>query len=363
MAKIKIRHLIKRASVYYWQPSSRLRTEGWNSMKLGCDLQTAIAMAEKQNELLDNWRAGNVELADKSNPRSPRTIKNLIKEYTISTEFKGLAKKTQDDYISKLKVIEKWAAEVPVCEITRTAVRDLYKKLNETKSIRNSGAIITTLRLLMTWAIDDGHWGIELNPASKPKTAKAKPRSEMWSHEEQDFMVKTADEMGFPSIGSAIIFAACLGQRESDLLALDFNTNYLPKEKAFRLKQQKTKTWIQVKAHSDLLARMQNIEMLPGKTILRAEFNNEKIKQHYFTHKFAEIRAEAAKTMPGVAKLLFMDFRRTAVVRLAEADCNEAEIAAVTGHKIDTCRNILETYLPRTSKMAENAINKLEKAG
>ncbi|MCP4392938.1 MAG: hypothetical protein GY804_01515 [Alphaproteobacteria bacterium] len=54
-----------------------------------------------------------------------------------------------------------------------------------------------------------------------------------------------------------------------------------------------------------------------------------------------------------------MDLRRTAVVRLAEAGATEAQIAAVTGHKIETTRQILETYLPRTSDMAEAAITKL----
>ena len=46
---------------------------------------------------------------------------------------------------------------------------------------------------------------------------------------------------------------------------------------------------------------------------------------------------------------------------MGEAGCTESQIAAVTGHKIDTCRRILETYLPRTDKMADEAINKLER--
>ena len=55
-----------------------------------------------------------------------------------------------------------------------------------------------------------------------------------------------------------------------------------------------------------------------------------------------------------------MDLRRTAAVWLAEAGCSVPEIAAITGHEIDRTARILETYCPRTSTMAVNAIAKLE---
>ena len=50
----------------------------------------------------------------------------------------------------------------------------------------------------------------------------------------------------------------------------------------------------------------------------------------------------------------------TAIVLLGEAGCTEAQIAAVSGHSIEKTRQILETYLPRTTKMAEAAIRKWE---
>jgi hypothetical protein len=53
------------------------------------------------------------------------------------------------------------------------------------------------------------------------------------------------------------------------------------------------------------------------------------------------------------------DFRRTAMVRMAEAGASVPEIAAVSGHTIDRTTRILETYLPRTLKLAEGAITKL----
>lgn len=48
------------------------------------------------------------------------------------------------------------------------------------------------------------------------------------------------------------------------------------------------------------------------------------------------------------------DFRRTGVVRLAEAGATTPPIAAVSGHRIDRCQNIIDTYLPRRGGVGRN---------
>ncbi len=58
----------------------------------------------------------------------------------------------------------------------------------------------------------------------------------------------------------------------------------------------------------------------------------------------------------GVEGLQPRDLRRTACVRLAEAGCNDIQIAAISGHTIDRTRQILETYVVRTEAMGEAAI-------
>jgi hypothetical protein len=48
------------------------------------------------------------------------------------------------------------------------------------------------------------------------------------------------------------------------------------------------------------------------------------------------------------------------VVKLARAGCTEAEIYAITGHKLSDVRAILTAhYLPRDMEVASNAIAKL----
>jgi integrase len=62
-----------------------------------------------------------------------------------------------------------------------------------------------------------------------------------------------------------------------------------------------------------------------------------------------------------ITALHFHDLRGTAVTRLAEAECSDAEIAAITGHSMRDVGAILDKYLARTDKIALSAIAKLER--
>ena len=46
------------------------------------------------------------------------------------------------------------------------------------------------------------------------------------------------------------------------------------------------------------------------------------------------------------------DLRRTGIVRMAEAGVTTPQIAAVSGHAIDYCQRIIDTYLPRRTEVA-----------
>jgi hypothetical protein len=50
------------------------------------------------------------------------------------------------------------------------------------------------------------------------------------------------------------------------------------------------------------------------------------------------------------------DLRRTGIARLAEAGTTTPQIAALSGHGIDYRQRIIDTYLPRRTEVALNAI-------
>lgn len=348
MARIKVRHLINRGDKYYWQPSSKLRCQGWKCRRLSDTLESAIAEAEKINGQVDKWRNG-----DKEATQVPviNSVESAIASYKNSQAYRKLADNTKSDYDYRLRLIQKWAGKVPLEAITRKSVKDFWEALAKTSEWK-ANATIRILRLLLNYSVDLGE--LQINPAQRPGLAEIERRDVVWTIEEVNVMVKTADKMGFFDMGTSILLAAYLAQREGDILKLDW-ANY--KGGAFLIKQQKTKAYICVPVHPVLKARLDQYNGHNG-LIIRSDTTGLAYTRSSFCHRFSEIREEAAKILPEITRCKFLDLRRTAIVRMAEAGCTEAQISAVSGHKIDTCRRILEVYLPRNSKMAHDAINK-----
>jgi len=84
-----------------------------------------------------------------------------------------------------------------------------------------------------------------------------------------------------------------------------------------------------------------------------------------FQRAIARIRGKAAEMARAagdeeiaaeIETLEYRDLRRTAVVSLGELGIEDQLIAAITGHQLDHTKKILETYMPRTTKMAGRAI-------
>jgi len=48
------------------------------------------------------------------------------------------------------------------------------------------------------------------------------------------------------------------------------------------------------------------------------------------------------------------------MTRMAEEGATVIEISAVSGHDIDSTQSIIDTYVPRQTQMAKNAIRHLE---
>ena len=120
-----------------------------------------------------------------------------------------------------------------------------------------------------------------------------------------------------------------------------------------KLCQQKTKKLVEVPCHRDLRAVLDDQDRT---TIhMLARIDGHPLPYHRLRDLEAEVRSEA-----GLRAFQMRDLRRTAMVRMAEAGAEIHQIAAVSGHSIETTKQILETYLPRTVEMGKAAIAKWE---
>jgi Phage integrase family len=353
MGSVKIRYLVekrqKSRTLYYWQPARVLRASGFEPRRLAertNDLADAVREAEELNRQLDAWRAGQGRP-----PIQPGTMPWLVKLYRADERYTSLAALTQKGYDQHIRVIEQWSARAgnpPLATISRKACKAFYKSM--TAKPAAATAAMRVLRILLAFAVDEGE--IERNPAEKMRLKGSPPRHQVWTPAQIDTFVAAAETEGRSSIGLAVRLGAGLGQREGDTIRLSW-TAY--DGAVVRLRQRKTGKLIDVPVIADLRSAL-DAAPRTATTIVTSETTGRPYSEHNFGVLFREIATSAE--LP--TELQFRDLRRTAVVRLAEAGCSVPEIAAITGHSLRTANYILETYLPRNTTMAQNAIARLE---
>ena len=332
-------------TLHYWQPATRLRQFGWRSKRLSDDLGAAIEEARALNASLNAWRAGEQEHGVR-----PETLPWLIRLYRTDERYLKLAPTTRRGYDQSLKLVENWskkAANPPLRSLQRKHVKAFYRSMSATPAKAN--AVLRVLRLLLAFAVDEDY--LDRNPAANPGLRSTPPRQQVWDTEEIGRYLDSAEAMHRPSLGLALLLAANLGQRQGDVLRLAWS-QYNGEE--ITLRQGKTSTLITVPVTRELNAALARTPKR-APTIVVCETTGRPYKSDHFRHEFRRIAVKA-----GLEDRQFLDLRRTAVVRLAEAGCTPPEIAAITGHKLDRTMHILETYLPRTTPMARAAIRKLE---
>lgn len=412
MAKIDIPSLVPKKrgtrTYYYWQPSGTLRKAGWKSIPLGTDLRAAMKAAEAENDKVVQWRNGGA---------APRAVRKFIKGGTMdqliarySAEIlPTLAANTQREYRSKLRIISRWAGPEQVTHINRKRIaklRDVLLKPDAagTVAANRAAGTMRVLVTLMKFAINaDFLPEGTINPASGHNVPTPAPRDQVWSPDAVDLFVAAAKAAGQPGLALAILLARESAQREADLLTLSIRQwLVIPRHKlnpedwerlaepnpdgaadvrGIRVRQGKTKRWIEVpivgetrrlieQAVADARAASSTVLLLER----RQEFDGvqrsgdtwlEPFTETRFQRAIAALRIDAATAARAIGDedlateiedLQFRDLRRTAVVWLGELGLEDHLIAALTGHKLDYTRKILETYMPRTTKMAGKAV-------
>lgn len=363
MATFRIRYFTTRPGKkgsgprYFWQPSSDLIAAGFRIERLPDDLAQARTRAEQLNSDLDAWRAG-LSGAQPVNAQIG-SVEALIGSYKSSRRWRELSPKTQGGYDYALRIIRKWAADAPVTAITPRLVQMFYEKMRDTHPAR-AAAVIRVLRLLMSHAVREDM--IERNPAEKPGIRHRARKGTIWQPEHVRHIVRTADDMGYFSIGTAVMINEWMGQRLGDVLSLQLGAY---KNGCIHKRQSKTGAEVilpvdmvpQLKARIDAQIERGRAAAAPSLFLLPAE-GGQAYTATWFSHLFARIRDAAAAGGPppaGTGQLIFKDLRHTAVTRLAEAGAPTPMIASITGHSFRTCEEIVDRYNVRTSKMAEEA--------
>lgn len=349
MAALKVRYLeprrLKDGSTGYVWNNRHARAHGMETEWLGTDLAAAIARAEKLNQLWDEIRRG---LKEKGGP-VPGTVAWMCADIERSDEHKERRAKLQGEVERAFEIITSSPlGAARLSDITGRDVLKFHKKLKAAYGVSKAHRVCKWLRHLLFVAKREGH--VSANPMEDLRIERAPARQVYWLEEEVAAAIAKAKEMGRPSIGLAIRLAFDTGQREGDVLKMRWS-QLVGGE--IVLTQGKTAASVRVPCLPELLEALGETEKTSTHMVV-----SEETRQPYKQFNFIHLAADVIKAA-GLKGKWFGDLRRSAVVRLAMAGCTIPEIASITGHSYARCEQILEVYLPRSTGLARNAIQRV----
>jgi len=291
------------------------------------------------------------------------SIAALIVDYKKSNAWAKLAPRTVDLYTSYLDIIRDEWGDL----LAKGFQYEFIAKIQDKHRAhpRKANQIVALLRVLLGLAVKQRL--IAANPISRPEMIPMQARTQMWSRDEQAEFLAAAP----PRLHLAFMLLLYTTQRLSDVLAMTKGQVYEHNGRLLiELRQQKTGELVAVPAHRDLdpllRARMEDktgglllVASPKGLPWTRRNFSRAwdhamrrmtlRRVRALFRLGWSKDRVRAALTEQHRQR---RDLRRTGIVRMAEAGVTTPQIASISGHKIDRCQEIIDTYLPRRTEVA-----------
>lgn len=311
----------------------------------------------------------------------PGSISALIVDYLADEEaqsrLRASTRRLYRGYLDRMR--DDWG-DIAARAITRQEIMAIKKRMLGTP--RKANQILSLLQILLARAKDQGI--VSENVAERFGRLRIPSRVQIWSYEMEDAFVERAR----PTLQLAYMLLLYTVQRPSDVLSMDASLISERNGRLFiALRQSKTGTLLDVPIHERLASRirerMRQIEQeTPGRTGRRVGRTGSPAPRllvpsptgrPWARRNFSRAWDQVVRQMAfSTAKQLFKegltkdevrahlqenhrqrrDLRRTGIVRLAEAGATTPQIASISGHGIDYCQRIIDTYLPRRTEVA-----------
>lgn len=422
----KIRFLVPRprkgAPLWLWMPA-RLPRAQLDAVGLGprplrhpdgraMSFEEARLEAKRLNDRLDAWRRGELDPGAGRAYQAPQTTGRLIDAFYESAAWSQAGKGTQRQYRAVLEALREISGDMPVAALTTdncVAFVDGYRTLAMKRYAR------AALSRFLSWCKDElKPRAITVHPligATGMKLAKPKGRIAIWSLHMRARMVAIADQLGWFSIGDAIVLGLYFGQRRIDILSLRWPPLHDDLVTVDQVKMRRYRTSVvlplrdtEIPELDARLADMQRRQLArlaadrPGATVLpnqlvgrpmiapedlvkvnRAD-GGYNLEGSFFNDRFTTVRMLASlsdaftvagaliyrRNEPVAREILdtdwrevrFQDLRDTCVTALWDAGCSVEEICSVTGHTPKQIDTILRHYLKMTGRLARKAFSK-----
>jgi integrase len=290
----------------------------------------------------------NAAVAATREPTSGRFVE-LIAAFRASSDFTGLAPKTQCDYRRYIRAIESDFGDLPIAALSDPRIRAEFMEWRDVlaKTPRAADYAWTVLARILSWAKNRNL--VAVNPCEKGGRiyAGGQRADIVWKPDD----IRAFCEHASPAVFAVVMLALWTGQRQGDLLRLAWSAY---DGKFIRLRQAKTGKRVSIPVGQTLGQFLNSIEKKAVTMLVNSKsrpWTSDGFRSSFF----------AACDAAGIRGLHFHDLRGTAVTRLALSGCSVAEIAAITGHSLKDVSALLEAhYLGGRLELAEQAALKLE---
>lgn len=282
-------------------------------------------------------------------------IRGLAMLYTDPKcqEFKKLSATWQAAKKYYLGILEERLGYLTMADLKGREVRAKFYKVRDAYGDKPAMAdkLMDTLKGLLAWAYERGH--IEVNHALGVKrlgSSKSERSDIVWT-EDHEAIVLAA----FPaSLQQAWRFSLFSAMRQADLCTLRWDQY---KDGWLTFQPSKTRKTTKVKVHLPVFAlppfKALVDELSRGTEYMLTSENGQPWKTENLR---ARWRAAMTKTDLAGEDLHWHDIRGTAISRMADAGCTDAERASISGHSLGGGK--LSDYTARSKQLALNAYAK-----
>lgn len=284
------------------------------------------------------------------------TVGGLFQHYKKSKAYQELAPNSRISYLDQMQDAlsirlagsNKTFGEYLARSITAEHADSLYSHLKIEKSPHKALTMCKVMRLV--WNVGFRSSKVSGNPFSKMKIKATPSRTVVWTDEQIEKFVETADKLGKHSIGTLVLMCYYTCQRPVDIRTRkwkDINGTLLS------LEQTKTRAFVQPPLEPEILDRLYKFHNNadPEAYLIVCESTGKPFDRRLYSKWAQKIRRAAG--LPD--DLWVSDLRRTGATEMADSGATNAEMRSVTGHK---GLDVLSIYVTRTNVQAESAMSK-----
>jgi len=356
MVEVRMRHLVRKPSGWYFQATPKMRAAGIRSEPLGRNTAEAVARTEQLNAAWDEIRRHVKEFGyapGAKAPALPGTVEHLVDTLRGSAEWSDKSARTIEEIEGEFKFILDVFGPSHVHAVTPQDSIDLYAVLRQKHGINKSFKTFKWLRYLFNFAIRVQYAGMTDNPARAVRLKRPPPRQQVWTPEWVEASVGLAWLWGW--WGEALAIAICY---DTSLRPGDVRTLRIDQYdgESFSLVQAKTgqaqrvPVWPETARLIERYLAALTVRPVASAVLIRTERGRTFSRNHLAKRIRAVMRGAG---IPDTVQL--RDLRRTASVERAEAGATAAELAAGTGHSIARGAQILDVYNPGSYHQASAA--------